>query len=265
MNCNSLLGRTVPALTFVLLVVLSASAQPDSTIYLAVDCMKSASPDYVPVEIDIWQPMHQELVNQGKKLSWALFGVEFGSRAECDYYTVSQYMGVDAIDGPYDGLPATFEKAHPQGDIGDAMMRTGASRELVWTHLYATVGGIRPESFEYAHVNRMDAENGEAYVEHEMNTFKPVHQALVDDGVTKGWLVGALISPAGSSLGYNFITVDFADHPGPIPFGDYLMKAHPGAAMQEVFEHTESARDHVLHETWRLVATTGPPEMMNDE
>ncbi|HUF10634.1 MAG TPA: hypothetical protein VMO47_15040 [Rhodothermales bacterium] len=265
MNCNSFLGRTVTALTFVLFATLSAPAQPDSTIYISVDCMKSTSPDYLQVEQEIAQPIHQELVDQGKKLSWVLYGVEFGSRAECDYYTVNRYLGADALDRPYDSLQVVFEKVHPQADMGDAMARTMASRERVWTHLYATVGGIPPESFKYAHVNRMDAEDGQAYVNQEMSMFKPVHQALVDEGITKGWLVGALVSPSGSALGYNFVTVDFSDYPGPIPFGDYVAKVHPDADMQDIWNQTDGTRDFVLHETWRLVARTGPPAMMKDE
>jgi hypothetical protein len=78
-------------------------------------------------------------------------------------------------------------------------------------------------------------------------------------------LVHELVTPAGSALDHNFGTVDFVDHVGPIPFGEYVQKVHPDADMQEIWEQTESARDHVLHETWRLVARTTDPEMMNDE
>lgn len=265
MTSKSLLARTVAVLAFALLAAPSVRAQIDSTMYLALDCMKSTSPDYVNAEREIWQPMHQEMVDQGKKLSWALFAVEYGSRAECDYYTVNRYMGTASLDARYDDLGTIFNKVHPEASIGEAFARTDASRKVVWTQLYAVVGGIPPKSFKYVHVNRMLADDGEAYVKQEMTMFKPVHEALIADGVTAGWLVYRLVSPVGSAMGYNFGTVDFADHAGPIPFGRYVRKVHPDVDMQQFFEQVQNAREHVLGETWRLAARTTEPDMMNDE
>jgi len=265
MISKSHLLRATSVLALILLAAPSVRAQADSTMYLAVDCMKSTSPDYGNVEREIWKPMHQELVDQGKKLSWALFSVEYGSRAECDYYTVNRYMGAAALDSRYDDLESIFKKVHPEANIGEAFARTDASRKVVWTQLYAVVGGIPPKSFKYVHVNRMLAADGEAYVKQEMTMFKPVHEALIADSVTTGWLVYRLISPVGSAMGYNFGTVDFADHAGPIPFGWYVKKAHPDVDRQAFFEQVQKAREHVLGETWRLVARTKDPGMMNGE
>ena len=52
----------------VLLISGVAAAQNDdqAPLYLAVECMKSTGPEYVGIETEIWQPMHQERVDQGK-------------------------------------------------------------------------------------------------------------------------------------------------------------------------------------------------------
>ena len=69
------------------LVVSGAAIAEDGdqqALYVAVDCMKSTAADYTSVEMEIWQPMHQELVNQGKRNSWALYSVMYGDRSRCD-------------------------------------------------------------------------------------------------------------------------------------------------------------------------------------
>ncbi|HUF10632.1 MAG TPA: hypothetical protein VMO47_15030 [Rhodothermales bacterium] len=263
MNYRILSGLILAVITVAVLTAPLARAQADSTMYIVVGCMKSTSSDYVDVERDLWLPMHQEMVNQGQKAGWALYQVRFGFRDECDHYTVNRYIGADAVAGAFMDLPAIFAKVHPDADMDEAVERTLASREMVWSQLFALAGGIPPESFQYAHVNRMQASNEDAYIDYEMDTFRPVHQALVDDGITKGWLVLALVRPHGSAMKYNFTTVDFADHPRPIPFAEYVAKVHPDRTLQEIIEQGESVRELVLSETWHLLARTDA--MMNDE
>lgn len=258
--CRLPLIRIPALLAVVLFAAPILQAQPDSTTYLVVDCMKATSPDYLKVEQEIWKPIHQDLVDQGRKLSWALFRVEFGSREECDFYTVNRYLGQAALDNPYDGVNEVFQKVHPQKDFGEAMKRTDTSRRRVSTQLWAVIGGVGPKDFRYVHVNRMNAENGGAFVRHEMDVFRPVHQALVADGITKGWVIQSLVRPTGSSIGYNFATVDFVDSLGEIPFGDYLMKVHPDSNLTKIWEETGATRDLVYGETWRLVERTRSPE-----
>ena len=36
-------------------------------LYLAVDCMKSSSAGYVQMELETWKPVHQYLVDRGKR------------------------------------------------------------------------------------------------------------------------------------------------------------------------------------------------------
>ena len=260
MTYKSHLSRIIGMMAVTLLAAPLGLAQVDSTYYLTVDCMKSTSPDYVDVEQNIWKPMHQELVHQGRKNTWALYGVRFGSRDECDYYTVSTFVGSDAMQSDLADLPALFAKVHPEGDFDEAMAKTQASRTVVRTELWMGLAGIRPENFRFAQVNLMWAEDGAAYVDFETRVFKPVHQALVDAGVTRGWQVAGLLQPGGTGIGYNFATVDFLDELGGIPFGDYLARVHPDLSMEEVLAETAAARDLVSSQVWVLIAGTELPE-----
>lgn len=256
MKSSSYLGLTLILTVSSLLAAPPVRAQVDSTLYLAVGCLMSMSPDYVDVEQQLWKPMHQEMVNQGQKVFWALYWVQYGSREECDYYTVNAYVGAEALEEAYADLPEVFAKVHPDKDFGEAMAKTYASRKFVRSQLWTQVAGIRPESFRYAYVNLMSAPDGGAYVDLETTVFQPVHEAFVDDGVTKGWYLYALAVPYGSTVAYNFATVDFVDNLGPIPWGDYMAKVHPDRTMDEIYDEMDEARDHLLGELWYLIDRT---------
>ena len=85
----SIIGLTV------LLTSVSSYAQNEARppLYVEVECMKSTASDYTSVELDIWQAMHQELVDKGKKNSWSLYAVLYGDRSKCDFYTVTTLLG----------------------------------------------------------------------------------------------------------------------------------------------------------------------------
>jgi len=242
------------------LVVSGAAIAEDGdqqALYVAVDCMKSTAADYTSVEMEIWQPMHQELVNQGKRNSWALYSVMYGDRSRCDYYTVTTYLGQEQLNASssYDDV---YRAVHQDENIAEAMARTSASRQHVATQLWVAVDGTEINDHSFAVVNLMYAEDPDAYERMETRVFKPGHQALVNGGHRAGWALYELVAPTGTSIPYNFSTVDFVDHLNPVPMAEAMLAAHPDRdleAMQELLE----LRDHVSSETWALVATTVTP------
>jgi hypothetical protein len=256
MKRNLRLSRLVWLAMPILIAASPAPAQVDSTLYLVVDCMKSTSPDYVNVEQEIWKPIHQELVRQGRKGFWALYGVRFGSRDECDYYTVNTYFGTEALQRGMPDLADIFAEVHPDMDFDEAMQRTWASRKMVRTQLWLGVGGIQAESFRYVYVNLMSAPDANAYVELERTVFMPVHKALVADGLMKGWALYQLASPYGTDIEYSHATVDFMDDIGYLPFGDYLSNVHPDRDVDEIWSATNEARSIVLSELWYVIDRT---------
>lgn len=242
----------------------SAQDTDQPTLYVQVDCMKSTSPDYTDVETEIWQPMHQEMVNQGKKNSWALYWVLYGDRSDCDYYTVNTYRGEDQLndDTAYSDV---FASVHPGEDWEEATSKTSASREMVSTELWTLIDSVRPTDFQYAVVNSMFAEDGSEYVQQEVEIFKPVMQALVDKGARAGWGLYQLSYPYGTSLTYNYGTVDFMTHLGPVPFMETIREVHPDREVAAIMQEIEDARDLVHGEMWLLLARTQEPAMGANE
>lgn len=233
-------------------------AQEGQPLYVSVDCMKSTATDYTNVETDIWQPMHQELVNRGKRNSWALYRVQYGDRSKCDFYTVTTYLGNEQlnVDPAYEDV---FEAIHGKKGMAGAMARTLASREHVATELWVALDRTEMKPHRFAIVNLMYAEDPDVYERMESSIFKPVHQALVDSGYRAGWGVYALMAPTGTSTSYNYSTVDFVNEIGPVPMAESLLAAHPDRDLETLHEMLE-LREQVSSETWELVAATEQPQ-----
>jgi hypothetical protein len=233
-----------------------AQDDENAALYVSVDCMKSTAIDYVSVETDVWQAMHQDLVNQGKQNSWALYEVHYGDRSKCDFYTVTTMLGLEQLNGDptYDEV---FQRVHPDDDFMDAMVRTGAARTRVATELWVAVDGTQIKEHRFAVVNVMNTSDPDAYERMESQVFKPGHQALLDGGHRSGWALYALVSPLGTSIPYNYSTVDFSMDLDPVPMAEAMISANPNRdleAMQELL----NLREQVSSQTWRLIAGTEP-------
>ncbi len=233
-----------------------AAGQADSTQYVQVDCMKSRTNDYPDVERNIWKPIHAELVKQGRKLSWAFYRVWYGDRSECDYFTVNVYRGIEAVEDDQPDFQDIYKKVHPKRTLDKDMNKTWASREMVWSELWIQVDGVGPGEFKYVQVNYMAADSGDAYVEMERETYKPVHAALMEAGETGGWGLYQRLWPLGTSSAYNYGTVDFLKDLGAIPFVEYFEKVHPGADVDAIGERTTATRDLVSGSIWILLDST---------
>lgn len=228
-----------------------AQEAEQATTYAVVDCMKSTSPDYVAVETEIWQPMHQAMVNQGKKSGWTLYSVQFGDRSECDYYTANSYVGGAQLN---DDTPISevFAAVHPGKSWEEAWARTAASRVVVRTELWAYVDGLPAQPAQYITVNYFYTENGADFVAMESEVAKPVSQALVDGGHWVGWSVWQLMVPGGTSVPYNYATVDAFNTLGPVPWLETFQAVHPDSELPAVAER-------VRFDTWLVMAQTQSP------
>ncbi len=89
----------------------------------------------------------------------------------------------------------------------------------------------------------------------ESQVFKAGHEVLVEQGHRAGWAVYALVSPLGSSIPYNYGTVDFVNDLGPAPMAKAMLAGNPDRDLDAMHELLE-LRDHVVSETWALVAAT---------
>jgi hypothetical protein len=226
-------------------------------LYVSVDCMKSTSADYTSVELEIWQAMHQELVNKGEQNSWALYWVMYGDRSKCDYYTVTTHLGNEQLNGN-PSVSEVFKAVHPGDDFAEAMARTWASRQHVATELWMAVDGTEIKEHRFAVVNLMNAADPDAYERMESKVFKPGHEALLADGHRSGWAMYTLVTPVGTSIPYNYSTVDFSNYLSPVPMAEAMLSANPDRDLDEMQDLLQ-LREQVSSQTWVLVASTKHP------
>jgi len=238
--------------------VVVAQGQDAPPLYAAVECMKSTSPGYTSLETDVWQPMHQELVEQGKQYSWSLYWVLYGDRSTCDYYVVTTYLGDEQLNSHSD-TQKLFEKVHPKKNFAAAMDKTWQARELVATELWTGVDNTAIAEHRYAVVNKMMARDPDAYERMETQVFKPGHQALVDGGHREGWAMYSLVSPLGSLIPYNYSTVDFSNQLSPVPMARAMMSANPGRDLEKL-QQLLDLREQVSSETWLHITSTEAPQ-----
>lgn len=263
MKSISVLLVGIAATVFVLSGATFAQEDEPPPQYVSVDCMKSTAPDYADIEVKLWQPMHQRRVEQGKISSWALYRVLYGDRTNCDFYTVTVFTGAEQLNAD-PAFEEVFAAVYPDRNLRQAMASTWEARKHMATHLWLTVDHIAATSHRYAVVNKMYAGDPDMYERMERRVFKPGHQALIDGGHRSGWGMYELVAPLGSSIPYNYQTVDFMNDLNPVPMAEALMTAHPDRDL-DALEDLLQLRDQVSSETWvRVAATEGISEGMKE-
>ena len=100
---------------------------------MKVDPLKNA--EYLQLERDIWKPMHQERIKQGRLRSWTVYAVRYpvGTQRECDYRVVNTYNSLVDIDRPLADIVA---KVHPNIPMAELGRRTLSARDLVRGELW---------------------------------------------------------------------------------------------------------------------------------
>jgi len=234
-----------------------AQEEGSEPVYVSVDCMKSTSTGYEQHEQEVWQPMHQYLVDNGKRIRWALYRVMYGDRSRCDYYTVTTYSGAGQLDATADYEEA-FSAVHGGKNAGRVFAQTAAARQHVATELWMQVDQTEVRAHRYAIVNKMYAEDSIAYESMESDVFKAGHEALMESGHRAGWVVYSLVSPIGSSIPYNYGTVDLVNELGPVPMAEAMLAGNPDRDLDAMHELL-GLREQVLSETWLFVAATEAP------
>ncbi len=237
----------------------TALAQAKETPQLRVvdHCMKSSSPGYENVETGIWRPMHEKMIEQGKKNSWALYRVLYGDRSQCDYHVIETYLGQDQQASSGEDIEKVFNLVHPRKKFMKAMVNTEASREMVSSSLLIPVDGVGVEPHAYATVNYLQADDIRSYLKMENTLWKPVHKALLDKGITAGWGVYRMAMPRGSAVGYNMLTVDFMNELKALPIAEVVGSVHPGMKRAELYKQTQATRSEVYSVTLELVSFAG--------
>jgi hypothetical protein len=254
MKMNYVFSALLAVVIGIVSFAVESQAQQQPPLYIAVECMKATVPDYPGIETDVWQPMHQERVNQGAIYGWSLYFVMYGDRSKCDYYTVTSFLGDAQLNDTPD-FEAVFRKVHPGRNFDKTMLATWESRRHVASELWESVDATEIGAHRFATVNRMKAIDPDAYERMESRVFKPGHEALVEGGHRAGWAMYRLLSPIGSSIPYDYSTVDFSNQLSPVPMAEAMLAAHPDRDLDAIQELLE-LREQVRSETWVRVAGT---------
>lgn len=199
-------------------------AQDQQRTYLIFEFMKvdnDQEPFYMETE-DFWEGIHKQRVASGDIVGWDLWGLLPGG--EDQGY---QYLTVTVFDDPLKmmnagaGIMESARMAYPDEsdeEIEKRINMAGGSRDLA-VRLFVEVIDSTEDDFEMkqgmvASIDLMKAKDGQymAYEEMESNTFKPVHQRVVDGGAKGNWQLLRILMPQGSDVYATHMTVNMFDN-----------------------------------------------------
>ncbi|WP_299578199.1 hypothetical protein [uncultured Sunxiuqinia sp.] len=241
----------------------TSQAQDEPSLFAVVDFMKVEAGDegkYVDLEQKVWKPIHQERINQGEIIGWVLYRIHYtGADDEYNFVTVALFDDPAKLEHTFS---VDMEKVHPEADLDELFEETMDSRQLVRQVLIRRVGAVYPEggpgNFKYIQVNSMKVKpgHGGAYVNNEMNVWRPVHQALINADTRSGWSLWQSVYPFGESLPFDYVTVDyFADFSklGAADVYGAFENAHAGKDIDMLMQETNESRSHVRAELWEVL------------
>jgi hypothetical protein len=113
--------------------------------YIQVNKMKvnpSMGGEYVSQEVDVWKPVHQELIDNEARAGWSLWETTYptGMGMEYNFVTVDYFKDFSKI-GAADVFGA-FEKVHPDKDPMDLINAIGETRDHVKAELWRVVDSV---------------------------------------------------------------------------------------------------------------------------
>ncbi|NNE29999.1 MAG: hypothetical protein HKN16_10195 [Saprospiraceae bacterium] len=241
---------------------LPLQSQESRSFVILVDYMKShPGQDAVSLETDIFQPVHKQIVGAGDKMAWACYEVLFpnGKNVEYNYVTVNVYESAEKYhDNSGMKWADAFAKAHPGKSADEAWEKMSKARDWVKTEMFTfvdeAVEGPPLAGDQMVKVNYMKTAQGmgDSYVDMESKYFKPAHKMAVKDGAMVDWQLYALTAPTGSSMPYNYITVDTYNGAKQMyaPYSNDMEKVHPGENIDKIWESMMKTRTLVRSETW---------------
>lgn len=243
---------------------LAGIAQDEPTVFAIVDFMKTkpgADEKYLDIEKNVWKPLHQERINQGKITGWILYRVLYtGSNDPYDYVTMTFFDNPANLEDPWAGIDPS--KILTGRDTDKDMQETGESRDLVKSNLIFRQDEVVPEGgpgeVKYIEINYMKVKPGNdaAYLDFEKNIWNPIHKEFTNSGARAGWSLWNMVYPGGSGNDYQYITANYFSEFNKIGTGDYdaaVKKVHPGKNTDEFDQKALQTRDMVRIELWQVV------------
>jgi hypothetical protein len=122
---------------------LDATAPNDKPVkFVQLGFMKASegqTGEYEKLEKEIWKPLHQLLVNDGKRSGWAFWELVYpgGSQSSHDYVTSNAFASYGQLGEV--NYEEGFKKAHPGKDLAQTFDKTLKSRAMVRTELWELI------------------------------------------------------------------------------------------------------------------------------
>lgn len=238
-------------------------AQDDQpTTYHILSYMKVESgmhQEYLKLE-KAWKKIHQAQIKAGKQSNWVLDRVisPAGANAEYNYITRQMFKGEAPLGKHLEGrgMPKNWKTLLTPDEI-KLVERTDKIRTWVKTEVWSTIDGVSAEGYKDAKIhvfNFFDSPDGKRLVDHikvETDLWKPIHEARIKNGDSKGWFLIQKEIPFGSHEAYNSATVDVYDSieqmmtPNMI---ETLKKVHPDKKVADVLKETAANSDLIRGE-----------------
>lgn len=249
------------------------SQQDDNrTLYLKIDYFKATGQQmsqYLELELEQWQPMHQERFNRGIIKSWDFYSVVAGEPdSPYNFITINVFDDFSLID--YYDLDSIIRSVYPDKDPGELMEHTRNSRELIRTEIWEVNGrimndGQKAPGGNYLTINYFDSRGGSG--EHEvmeLDFWGQIHEIRIENEILNSWAMYTLLYPGGDVRNYTYTTIDYYDNFGDLrePVGMALARAaHPDLSDEELndlFTRTGDSRTLFKTELWKRISHIGP-------
>lgn len=215
------------------------SIQAQEKLYLILEFMRvdnSQESLYQDVE-GLWEKLHQERVKNGDIIGWDLWSLKPGGEDQGFQYMTSTLFDnpVQMMSGAGDWEKA-FEAATKNMSKEDleTFDKTSESRDLavrIYAEMISETTGDNPMplgTLAQLDFMKVDLGNYESYEKAEMEVFKPMHQADVDNNYKEYWGLMRFMLPYGSDTHASHMTVNMFT-----VYDQVFMERKPGPELTE--------------------------------
>lgn len=256
--------RVVLCATFAAAYAIALPAQQAPSGFHAVNCIKvnpQKSVEFRHWIADVTTKMAQSRVESGAVSEWYLLRavIPMGASADCDYVTVTFYPGAPPEPLNAEQTGALLKKAGIAMSAEEFMARRDALATLKSADIYRNQAAVgKAEKGSYLSVNYMKAPNVDEWLKFEKETWKPIAEAMIKDGVLSGWSLNLRSLGLESDLPYQGVSVDvfpswdalFKDDP---QFIDRIKKVYPDKDLDSMlFQRVNKVRTMVRTELYVL-------------
>ncbi|NNE28515.1 MAG: hypothetical protein HKN16_02695, partial [Saprospiraceae bacterium] len=113
----------------------------------------SSFDEYAALEHEIWKPLHDKMLEQGKRRGWGLFErfLPYGSSYGYNGVTVDYFDSMEQFFNlPFE---EAFAAVHPSKDADALQKKTNATRDLLWCEVSVLVDFVDASSSASARTN----------------------------------------------------------------------------------------------------------------